>query len=94
MNPNQEIAIYLKKFEQEQFDIDDRRHEIGSEINELEREDAKLADRFNELDPIIDKCQRALAGEPISIWVELQRFEWESENMRQTDAKFQSRVKR
>ena len=75
MNPNQEITIYLEKFEQEQFDIESRRYEIGSEINELEREDAKLADRFNELDPIIDKCQRALAGEPISIWAELQRFE-------------------
>ena len=83
MNPNQEIAIYLKKFEQEQFDIDDRRYEIRREINELEREDANLTEHFNQLESIINKCQRALAGEPISIWVELQRFKWELENMRQ-----------
>ena len=74
MNPNQEITIYLEKFEQEQFDIENRRYEIRHEIDELEREDAKLADRFNDLDPIIDKYQRALAGEPILIWAELQRF--------------------
>ena len=83
MNPNQEIAIYLKKFEQEQFDIDDRRYEIRREINELEREDANLTEYFNQLESIINKCQCALAGEPISIWVELQRFKWELENMRQ-----------
>ncbi len=75
MNPNREVTIYLKKFEQEQFDIDDRRCELRCEIDELEREDANLVDRFNKLESMIDTCQRALAGEPISIWVELQRFE-------------------
>ena len=69
-----EITIYLKRFEQKKFDIADRRYEIRREIDELEREDDALADRFNELESIIDKCQRALAGEPISIWAELQRF--------------------
>ena len=72
LSPNREITIYLRKFEQEQLDIDNRRWEIRREINRLEREDANLVDRFNKLESIIDKCQRALAGEPISIWVELQ----------------------
>ena len=83
LNPNREVTIYLKKFEQEQFDIDDRRCEIHREIDELEREDTNLTEHFNKLESIIDKCQRALAGEPIFIWVEIQRFEWELENMRQ-----------
>ncbi len=71
MNPNREVTIYLKKFEQEQFDIDDRRCEIHREIDELEREDTNLTEHFNKLESIIDKCQRALAGEPIFIWVEI-----------------------
>ena len=75
---HREITIYLKRLEkrleQKKFDIADRRYEIHREIDELEREDANLADRFNELESIIDKCQRALTGEPISIWAELQRF--------------------
>ena len=94
MSPNREITIHLMKSEQEQFDIENQRYEIRREIDELEREDDYLANRLNELESIIDKCQRALAGEPISIWVELQRFKWESENMRQTDAESHSRVKR
>ncbi len=74
MTANQEIKIYLKKFESEQTEIDNQRIEIGRQINTLEREDIKLADRFSKLESIIDKCQRALAGEPVSIWAELQRF--------------------
>ena len=74
LSPNREITTYLKKFEQEQFDINNRRYEIRREIDELEREDANLVDRFNKLESIIDKCQCALAGDPISIWVELQQF--------------------
>ena len=74
MSPNREITIYLKKLQQEQSDIDDRRYEFSREVHKLEREDATLADRFSELESIIDKCQRALAGEPVSIWAELQRF--------------------
>ena len=74
MNPNQEITIYLEKFEQEQFDINNQRYEIRRKIDELEREDTNLVDRFNKLESIIDKYQRALAGEPIFIWDEIQRF--------------------
>ena len=49
------------KSEQEQSDIENQRYEIRREINELEREDDYLTNRFNELESIIDKCQRALA---------------------------------
>ena len=67
MTANQEIKTYLKKFESEQTEIDNQRIEIGRQINILEREDIKLADHFNELESMIDTCQRALDGEPISI---------------------------
>ena len=71
---HREVTIHSENCEQKKFDIADLRYEIRREIDELEREDANLADRFNELESIIDKCQRALTGEPISIWAELQRF--------------------
>lgn len=74
MSPNQEITTYLKKFEQEQSHIENRRYEMRREIDELEHEDANLVDRFNKLESITDECQCALVGEPILIWVELQRF--------------------
>ena len=62
------------KSAQEQSDIYYQRYEIQCEIHQLERKDDYLANRLNELESIIDKCQRALADEPISIWVELQQF--------------------
>ena len=53
MSPNREITIHLMKFEQEQFYIENRRYEIRREIDELEREDDYLANRFNELESIL-----------------------------------------
>ena len=49
LRPNQEIIPDLKKIERERSDIDIRCHEIRREIDELEREDANLANRRNEL---------------------------------------------
>ena len=83
LGTNQEITIYLEKFKQEQFDIHYQRYEIQCKRDKLERKDDYIVDYLDELERIIDKCQRALAGEPIFIWVELQECEWKLENMRQ-----------
>ena len=80
---NQETTIYLKKSKQEQSDIGNQRCEIQREMDRLECEDNSLTDCFNMLALFIDTCQRALAGEPIFIWVEIERFKWELEDMRQ-----------
>ena len=80
---NLETNIYLDKFKREQSDIRYRSYEIQFNNDKLERKDCYLVDYLNELESIIDKCQRALAGEPIFIWVELQRSKWKLEIIKQ-----------
>ena len=74
LNPSQEIQAYLDKINQERSDIEDRLHEIDQNVNFLEREKVNLLDRYGDLDSAKEICHRALAGEPVAIWAELQRF--------------------
>ncbi len=74
LNPSQEIQAYLNKIDQEQSDIEDRFHEIDQNVNFLEREKVNLLDRYGDLDSAKEICYSALAGEPVAIWAELQRF--------------------
>ena len=74
LNPTLEIQVYLEKIDREQSYIDDRCYEIRQTINFLEREEADLLYRFSNLNSAKEICRRALAGEPVAIWAELQRF--------------------
>ena len=67
------LEYLSEKFKREQSDIRYRSYEIQFSNDKLERKGCYLVDFLNELESIIDKCQRALAGEPIFIWAELQR---------------------
>ena len=69
-----EIYRYFEKIEREMSSIDDRRYEIGRFMNSLEHEDSDLLDRYVQLESAKEICCRALAGEPIAIWAELQRL--------------------
>ena len=74
LNPSLEIQVYLRKIDREQSYIEDRCYEIGQTRNFLDREEADLLDRHSNLDAAKEICYRALAGDPIAIWAELQRF--------------------
>ena len=73
-NPSLEIQVYLDKINQEQSYIEDRCYEIGQTRNFLDREETDLLDRYSNLDSAKEICYRALAGEPVMIWAELQRL--------------------
>ena len=74
LNPSQEIQGYLDKIDREQSYINDRCYEIDQIVNSLECEKVDLLDRYGDLDIAKEICHRALAGEPVAIWAELQRF--------------------
>ncbi len=74
LNPSLEIQAHLKKIDREQSYIEDRHYEIGQTVNLLERENADLLDRYSDLDSAKEICYSALAGDPVAIWAELQRF--------------------
>ncbi|MDE0041312.1 MAG: hypothetical protein OXT74_04715 [Candidatus Poribacteria bacterium] len=74
LNPSQEIQYHLEKIQREKSAIDRRRHKINNIVNRLEREDADLLYRFNELEILEELCHQSLLGEPIAIWAELDRF--------------------
>ena len=75
LNPSQEIQVYLDKIDREQSYIDDRCYEIERTVNFLECEQGRLTLSLMVIwkkSKVI--CQRALTGEPVAIWAELQRF--------------------
>ena len=74
LDPSLEIQGYFEKIDQEMSYIDDLRYEIGCLVNRLESMDADLLDSYTKLELAKEVCYRALAGEPIAIWAELQRL--------------------
>ena len=74
LNPSIEIQVYLEKIDREQSYIEDRCYEIGQTRNVLDREEADLLDRHSNLDSAKKICNCTLAGAPVAIWAELQRF--------------------
>ena len=74
LNPSLEIQVYLDKINREQSYIEDRCYEIGQTRNFLDREETDLLERHTNLDLAREICYRALAGDPVAIWAELQRF--------------------
>ena len=74
LDPSLEIQRYCKEMDQEMSYIDDLRYEIGCLINHLESMDADLLDCHTKLELAKEICYRALAGDPIAIWAELDRL--------------------
>lgn len=74
LNPSLEIQVYLDKIDLEQSHIENRCYEIGETRNFLDREETDLFGRYSDLNLAKEICYRALSGEPVAIWAELQRF--------------------
>ncbi|MCE2415944.1 hypothetical protein J4G07_18330 [Candidatus Poribacteria bacterium] len=74
LDPSLEIQKYFEEIDQKMSCIDDLRYAIGCLTNRLESIDADLLDCYMRLELAKEICSRALAGEPIAIWAELQRF--------------------
>lgn len=74
LTPSLEIQMYLEKIDREQSYIENRCCEVDQAVNSLEREKIDLLDRYGDLDTAKEICYRALAGEPVAIWAELQRY--------------------
>ena len=72
---NRQLKIDLRKFRGEKFKVDAQRIEVLHEIESLEIEADNLLNHSLKWQNRIELCQRALDGEDIPIWAEIQRIE-------------------
>lgn len=72
---NREITIHLRTFKREKSGVNARRSDIGRNIEQFKLKADNLLDQSHEYESRIEICQRALAGDPVLIWAEIQRFE-------------------
>ena len=70
-----QLKIDLRKFKRENSKVDNRRSEVQHDIEILDCKVVNLLDQSQDLWAMIELCQRALDGEDVSIWAEIQRFE-------------------
>ena len=79
---NRQLKIDLRKFRGEKSKVDAQRIEVLHEIESLEIEADNLLNQSLKWQNRIELCQRALDGEDIPIWAEIQRFESKESEMR------------
>ena len=70
-----QLKIDSRKFKGEKSKVDAQRSEIQREIERLDFKADNLLDRSRELSDITERGQRALDGEDVSIWTDIERFE-------------------